>query len=131
MRPSNQAIEQFTRQILGCDCPAEVFQYIDCQDGPSLGKNDPRAFRINIGHRLLIYIVECPDHDLLAQRIRTLAALGKQERDNMKFNRFRLVLSADEPDAIAEQAQAVFETLDPDDRLHLHVIRKHDIPGCQ
>ena len=47
----------------------------------------------------------------------------------MKFNRFRLVISADEPDVIADQAQAVFETLDADERLHLHVIRTQDIPG--
>lgn len=129
MRPSNQAIEQFTRNILGCDCPAEVFQYIDCQDGTSLGKNDPRDFRINIGHKLLVYIVECPPPGALVQCIRTLTALGKQERDNMEFNRFRLVLSAEEPSSVEEQAQAIFTDLNPDDRLHLHVIDRKDIPA--
>ena len=128
MRPSNQAIERFTREILGCDCPSEVFQYIDCQDGPSLGKNDPRAVRINIGHRLLIYIVDCPGPDLLAQRIRALTALGKQERDHMRFNRFRLVIRAGEPDAVAEQAQTAFADVNPDDSLHLHIIQRHDFP---
>ena len=129
MRPSNRAIEQFTREVLGCDCPAEVFQYIDCQDGPSLGKNDPRAFRINIGHRLLIYIIECPEQELLAQRIRDLAALGKLERDNMEFNRFRLVIRADEPDTVAKPAQAAFVDLNPDDKLHLHIIHRNDFPA--
>jgi hypothetical protein len=129
MRPSDQAIEQFTREILGCDCPAEVFQYIDCQNGPSLGKNDPRAFRINIGHRLLIYIVECPNRELLAQRIRELAALGKLERDNMNFNRFRLVIRTDEPDAVAVPAQTAFLDSNPDDKLHLHIIHGHDFPA--
>jgi len=130
MRPSDQTIERFTREILGCDCPAEVFQYIDCQDGTSLGKSDPRAFRINIGHRLLVYIVECPAPGALVQCIRTLTALGKQERDNMRFNRFRLVLSAEQPDAVDERARTIFASLNPDDKLHLHVIHGKDVPAA-
>jgi len=126
---SNQSIEKFTREILGCDCPAEVFQHIDCQDRTSLGKNDPRSFRIDIGHRLLIYIAEYNDRDALADTIQALTAQGKQQRDSLGFNRFRLVITTDEPDTIAERAQATFAALNPDDKLYLHVIHKNDFPG--
>jgi hypothetical protein len=126
---SHQAIERFTRETLGCHCPAEVFQHIDCQDKTSLDKDGLRSLRINIGDRLLIYIAECLDMRDLPNIVQSLAALGKQERDSLGFNRFRLVITTDKPDAIAEQAQAVFDGLNPDEKLHLHVIHKNDFPG--
>ena len=129
MKPSHQTIETFTREILGCDCPAEVFKHIDCQDQSSLGNDDLRLFRIDIGQRLLIYIVECLDNDVLADTVQTLTTLGQQERDSLGFNRFRLVITTDEPADIEEQAQGAFKTLSPDDKVHLHVIHRNDFPG--
>ena len=126
---SHRAIEDFTRDILGCDCPPEVFENIDCQDKTSLGENDLRSFRINIGNRLLVYIVECLDMAVLVNTIRTLAAQGKKERDSQAFNRFRLVITSHEPDAINDEAQAVFQALSPDEKLHLHVIHEQDFPA--
>jgi len=126
---SHQTIERFTREVLGCHCPAEVFQHIDCQDKTSLGQHDLRSFRINVGNRLLIYIAECLDSKALPDTIQSLAELGKHERDSLGFNRFRLVITTDRPDAIKKQAQAMFAPLIPDDKVHLHVIHRNDIPG--
>jgi hypothetical protein len=126
---SHQAIERFARETLGCHCPAEVFQQINCQDKASLDKDSLRSLRINIGGRLLIYVAECLDIKVLASVVQHQAAQGKQERDSLGFNRFRLVITTDKPDAIAEQAQAVFSGLNPDEKLHLHVIDRSDFPG--
>jgi hypothetical protein len=57
-----------------------------------------------------------------------LLNIGKKERDSSGFNRFRLVLATDKLDEIKEVADVTFKTIDKDDRIHLHVISKKDIP---
>jgi hypothetical protein len=121
-----EKIITFVQKTLGCGCPEEVFQYIDCRSNiPS--KNILLSNRINIGNKLLIFIVEINDTDLLEETLGSLVDAGIKERDGSKFNRFRLVLAADNPSVFKQHAHDIFDTLEKDERVHLHVIHKDDV----
>jgi hypothetical protein len=127
---SNQDIETFAREVLGCNCPDEVFQKIDCQDKISLEKDSPLSYHINIGNRLLIYVAPYPKPEILEETVLNLLTQGKQERDTLNFNRFRLVLVTDQSDTLDPLAQEILATSNPDDKLHLHVIDTGAFPGA-
>jgi hypothetical protein len=55
-------IKTFVRQTLGCACPEEVFKRIDCQSDIKLNDNILLSSKINVGNKLLIYVVEINDH---------------------------------------------------------------------
>lgn len=119
-------IKTFVKNKLGCGCPEEVFEYMDCQTNITL--NDiVLCNRMNIGNRLLIYIVEVNKGDSLKNVLPLLIATGKRERDDLKFNRFRLVLASDNIDETKKIAENIFKTIDKDEKVHLHVILKADI----
>jgi hypothetical protein len=120
-------IKIFAQETLGCGCPEEVFEHIDSQsdvrlDGVLLSR------RIEIGNRLLIYIVEMPGAEAVKQNLAFLAASGRKERDRIGFNRFRLVLTADDITEVQKVAEAVFAVVNRDDKVYLHVIPKKSIP---
>lgn len=120
-------IKTFVRQTLGCGCPEEVFEYIDCQSNITLNDIVLRN-RINIGNRLLIYIVEVHNTDSLKHVLPILIEMGKKERDNSKFNRFRLVAASDNIDKTKKVADDIFRTIEKDEKIHLHIILKTDLP---
>jgi hypothetical protein len=120
-------IKIFAQQTLGCGCPEEVFEHIDSQsnvqlDGMVLSR------KIKIGNRLLIYVVEMADAGSVKQNLAFLVASGRKERDSIGFNRFRLVLSADNTDEVKKTAEAMFAGINRDDKVHLHVLPKKSVP---
>ena len=124
----NKAIIEFVRNTLGCNCPEEVFQYIDCRSIENIDENIAPAYEINIGNKLLIFVAVMDEVDSLKSAITKLVRAGINKRDEKKFNRFRLVLlSAPEID-IAAQASEIFSSLAADDKVHLHVINNDDFP---
>ena len=124
----NKAIKDFARKTLGCNCPEEVFQYINCRTVVNIDENIVPAYEINIGNRLLIFAAGIDEVDSLRSVISKLVRAGIKKRDEKKFNRFRLVLlSAGEID-IAQQASEIFSSLVTDEKVHLHVINKDDFP---
>lgn len=124
----NKAIKDFARKTLGCNCPEEVFQYINCRTIVNIDENIVPAYEINIGNRLLIFAAGIDEVDSLRSVISKLVQAGIKMRDEKKFNRFRLVLlSAGEID-IAQQASEIFSSLVTDEKVHLHVINKDDFP---
>jgi len=124
---NRESIKTFVRQTLGCGCPEEVFNYIDCQSDVVL-KDILLSRKINIGNRLLIYVIEVSTPDSVKHILPLLVETGRRERESMRFNRFRLVLAADSLNEIKQAADAVFETVKKDERVHLHIIPKADIP---
>jgi len=122
-----EAIKEFVQKTLGCGCPEEVFRQIESQADVPLDDH-VRAGRINIGNRLLIYIAEIKEEENLMTLLPFLIDKGKTERDSLQFNRFRLVLATDENSTIEQQANALFETIEKDEKIHLHTIRKNNIP---
>jgi len=119
-------IKTFAHQTLGCGCPEEVFEHIDSQSNVRL-EGIVLNRRIKIGNRLLIYIAEMADADSVKQNLAFLVASGRKERDHIGFNRFRLVLTADDISEVQKVAEAVFAVINRDNKVHLHIIPKKSI----
>jgi hypothetical protein len=124
----NKAIKEFVRKTLGCNCPEEVFQYIDCRTFSGIGGNILPAYEINIGNRLLILAAGIDETDSLRRILSKLVQAGIKKRNEKKFNRFRLVLLTTSENDLAEQASEIFDSLATDEKVHLHVIKKDDFP---
>lgn len=122
------AIERFVRQTLGCQCPDEVFRSITVDAGTAPAA-EVSFTRLAIGDRLLIYIVESQPGAQIADAVVELARLGRAERDERGYNRFRLVIAAAEPKQLAEAAATRFAARSgADERAHLHVVAATDLP---
>ena len=119
-------IKTFVQKTLGCGCPEEVFAYIDCRSNIPLN-NILLNNKINIGNRLLIFIMEVKNSDSLKETLKSLVDAGKKERDGFGFNRFRLVLFAHNLGTFKQHAYDIFNSFEKDERVHLHVIHKDEI----
>ena len=119
----------FVKQTLGCNCPEEVFSIIDCLPDIFVG-GTALDLKINVGNRLLVYVVTVDDPDSLRLILPVLVAAGKKERDGAGFNRFRLVLGADDTSTIKNEAEMIFNGLNEDEKVHLHTVSRKSIPQC-
>jgi hypothetical protein len=119
-------IKKFAQATLGCGCPEEVFKIIECRANIILDGIQIRD-RINIGNRLLIYVVEVGRPDSVEKILKSLVIYGRKERDSAGFNRFRLVLTADDIGIFQRDAETIFKSINSDEKVHLHLIRKADI----
>lgn len=116
-------IEIFVRHILGCECPDEVFRHIDCQYNVTLTNDILLRNKINIGNRLLIYIIEVNNTDFIENKLRTLVSVGKTTRDIHGFNRLRIVIATDKKKEVGDAAESIFKTLESvDEKVYLHII---------
>lgn len=122
------AIERFVRGTLGCQCPDEVFRKLEV--GPlALPGGSGTGRRLVIGDRLLIHVVTASERSELLLRLEELAIAGRDERDRLGFNRFRLVIGM--PAAASDApslGQRFSRALDGDDRAHLHVLAADPLP---
>jgi hypothetical protein len=126
---NTENIIAFVKQTLGCNCPDEVFSHIESQtDIPCSGI--VLDMKINIGNRLLVYIVTLNDPASLRRMLPVLVTAGKKERDGAGFNRFRLVLAADDVNAIEKEAEKIFNSLNEDEKIYLHTLPGKSIPQC-
>ena len=121
-----EKIKTFVQKTLGCGCPEEVFTSIDCRSNIPLN-NVLLRNKINIGNKLLIFIVEVNTHDSLKETLTSLVDAGIKERDCGGFNRYRLVLAVDNPSMFKQHACDIFDTLEKDERVHIHVVHKDDL----
>jgi hypothetical protein len=116
-------IKRFVRNTLHCTCPDEVFEHIECEAAVKTRNGPVLDYEINVGNRLLIYVVRVREHqDTFPDKISQLVRLGTNKRDACGFNRFRLVLLATNPGSMEERASEIFSPLVLDERVHLHVI---------
>ena len=123
---TNERIKAFARDILGCDCPEEVFSRIVCEDDVRTDSGLIISHRINIGDRLLIYVSAPEQTGQLSSELVKLVDSGEKERNDKGFNRFRLVLVSGNPDLIKDDASKLFEKLGKDEKIHLHIINRND-----
>ena len=121
---THTAIKHFVREILGCSCPEEVFSKIDYQkacEGISGSK-------LNIGDRLLVYIISLDGKPDIQEAIQSALKLGVEERDNKGLNRFRLVLVTSRPDELHSMAEQAFNDSGyANEKTHLHVVNESDM----
>ena len=119
-------IKRFVQEILGCSCPEEVFNKIDYQTASAgiIGS------KINVGGRLLVYILTADGQSSIHEVVDTALAQGVRERAKKGFNRFRLVLAASRPDDLRSLAEQAFNRSGyADDKTHLHVVSNSDVKG--
>ncbi len=83
-------IKSFVKQTLGCECDDKVFELIESQEDAKVDNRYLLADKINIGNRLLIYVIVLNDSNLLKNFLPPLFSIGKQERDVRGFNRLDL-----------------------------------------
>ena len=121
-------IKSFVRETLGCSCPADVFEQIE--DRLVQHPTSPHTRVITIGGRLLIFIWIVTDARHFRENLLAMLAAGRKERDENALNRFRAVLAvAGEASNLAAEAESVFAKFpQSDDRMHLHVISRENLP---
>ena len=122
-------IKSFVINKLGCNCPAEVFNIIEWQKDVQIDNNIILNYKINIGNRLLIYIIDIEDAQFINNNnLLKIFLFGIGERNDNNFNRFRLAIISNNIAEIASIAQNVFNKLNIDDpKIHLHLLPKTDI----
>lgn len=122
-------IKLFVKDTLGCTCPDEVFDRIDCTADVKLPGGITLDYRINIGGRLLVFVINIDRFDSIAPILTQIVSAGIEDRNNARFNRFRLVLLTQHPYRLAEKASRLFEALKTDDKTHLHTIPEDNFPN--
>jgi len=119
-------IKTFVRETLGCNCPEEVFQSIDCRTGVWLDRRVKLDASITVGNRLLIYVVGASIQGEVRQHLPFLVSAGKKERDTRGLNRFRLVVVCDDAVERKELRDSFEKMTAGDEKIHLHVISEQD-----
>jgi len=123
------SIERFVREELGCDCPSEVFEHVDVVHAHTAFSDLPGDYLLRIGGRLLVLVVLAPSWRPLGPVLGELLERGRAERDAEGFNRFRLVVATEDPEAAARELGRILEQLHPQDaRLHLHAVAPAQLP---
>ncbi len=117
-------VKRFIRDTLGCTCPDEVFTHIDSRRHVALGEVT-LSRRIDVGHRLLVYLLESDDPDFLGTRLPEVIVHGREERDREGFNRLRIVVATGNSQPVSAAARDAFDSAGArDERLHLHLVDK-------
>jgi hypothetical protein len=120
------AIRHFVQETLGCTCPHEVLNNIDCQqEGDDLCRE-----KITVGDRLLIYIISMERKSSIQDVVLTALKRGIEEREARRLNRFRLVLVTSRPEELRCAAEGAFESsCSRDKQTHLHIVHQKDVAG--
>ena len=83
-------VTKFVREVIGCDCPDEIFRRVEVRAGSTAVKSCPADCELRIGGRLLVVVTSEPVEALSGSRLERVILEGKQARDQGQFNRFRL-----------------------------------------
>ena len=139
-------IKEFIK-YLGCECSDDVFKIIEIQNNIISNNELVIKQKINIGNKLLIYLIEINEFFNQTKELseifkifRNILLKGKIERDNKKFNRFRLVIiinkigkndsfkNIKDIKNIINKFQEIFQELQNgkiiDEKIHLHIIEE-------
>jgi len=121
----NKRIKMFVQDTLGCGCPEEIFHSIDCRQNVRLNEKVLLSRTITIGNRLLIYVINSRESNMI-QHLGVIVSAGKKERDEKGLNRLRLVVVTD--DAVEKESllRRFKELKNKDEKIHLHVIKKEE-----
>jgi hypothetical protein len=118
-------IKKFVKKTLGCLCPDEVFEHIEHERNIKIDSDIVLKSRINIGNRLLVYIISINSERFIVNNLKSIVFYGVDERDARGFNRFRLVLETVEPGKLEKTARSVFSSIkNKDEKTHLHIVKK-------
>jgi hypothetical protein len=108
----------FVRDVLGCHCPDDILQNISYEFPPYL------RCRLKVKDRLLVDVVEIDSFCASMSRLPALMKGGRQMRDALGMQRFRLVLSSLEPAKTRNGAHLIWGTQVFDENMYLHVVER-------
>jgi hypothetical protein len=124
-----QVTKRFVREVVGCNCPDEVFQRLQVKPGSSAITSCSADYEIDVGGRLLIVLSSEPVQGFSQARLEKVMAEGRTARDARKFNRFRFIVQANiAPEARREFLELFEQLAAKDEKTHLHVIGKEEVP---
>ena len=123
-------LRTFIRSTLGCGCPDDVLEWIQCTHTELAQEQDTRIARIDVGGQLLVYVLEIEGHDRRAEEaLPAVISAAIVDRATSCFNRLRDVVAVDDPEEMKPRLECVFNGSAPaDDKVHLHVVRTTDLP---
>ncbi len=122
-------VRKFVRETLGCGCPEEVFDDLVLAE-EKIGDGETTTRTLLVGNRLLIVMLSCKDWDDLSGVLPQLVRHYRQKRDEMGFNRVRLIVACDQPALLQPAASLCFTGLpEVDERMHLHLLTPADLAG--
>ena len=123
-------LRTFIRSTLGCGCPDDVLEWIQCTHTELTQAEDTRITRIDVGGRLLVYVLEIDGPDRrAAEALPAVIAAATVDRATSCFNRLRVVVAIDHPEEMRPRLERAFNDSAPlDDKVHLHVVRWTDLP---
>ncbi len=125
---SKENLKTFVKLTLGCRCPDAVFEHVEIDRNIQTDNGIFLHSRINIGNRLLIYVMEQKGSSFDPDELPNIIHGGIHERYKYGFNRFRLVLAFEGSEELRRTVENIFDKLpDKDDRTHLHIIEKGDL----
>ena len=122
-------ITKFVREVIGCDCPEEVFRHVQVRRGSTAVKSCTVDYELRVGGRLLIIVTSESVDVLSGSRLEKVISEGREARDDGKFNRFRLEVqarnAAEDKDKLLRSFEAVSAK---DEKTHVHVVGKSEVP---
>jgi hypothetical protein len=123
-------LRTFIRSTLGCGCPDDVLEWIQCTHTELTQEEDTRITRIDVGGQLLVYVLEINGPDRRAEEaLPAVIAAATVDRATSCFNRLRVVVAIDNPEETRSRLERAFNGSAPaDERVHLHVVRTTDLP---
>ena len=122
-------ITRFVREVIGCDCPDEVFRHVEVRRGSTAIKSCPVDYELRIGGRLLVVLTSESVDVLSGSRLQKVISEGRRARDDGKFNRFRLVVQTRNAVEDKEKLILSFEGVSAkDEKTHVHVVGKSEVP---
>ena len=122
-------ITRFVREVIGCDCPDEVFRHVEVRRGSTAIKICAVDYELRIGGRLLVVVTSESADVLSGSRLEQVILEGRRARDDGKFNRFRLMVQARNAAEDKEKLMRSFEAITArDEKTHVHVVGKSEVP---
>lgn len=124
-------IKEFVRDVLGCQCPDEVFRDIGVCERPREFEGLTAGVLWRIGGRLLVLIVPTEPGKLSGEVLAELMTAGCRLRDSAGFNRFRLVLATHSDTGRQRLTELAGQQPITDEKTHLHVVRTDQLPPAE
>jgi hypothetical protein len=128
MSETSGELKDFVRHGLGCACPDPVLARIRLETVPMPDRAWRRAWRLQVGDRLLILVVVPPNWEALVESLPGLLLSGRDERDAQGYNRFRLVVATAAASTAGPVLHERMRGLELDERVHLHVVDPKALP---
>jgi hypothetical protein len=122
MMAGMEKVITFVKDVLGCGCSDDVFEYIKVDEGVHLDDRITLSHKLNIGNKLLVYIYHPVSIDEARNNLQRIFNIGIEERDEKGFNRIRVVVASDDTNTKQAAYLASKKMKLPDDRVHLHIM---------